>query len=424
MNRPLVAHRPARCVVNGRCSCLADARPECAGLVAGRRQALGLFTSFFLAPMAQAQVASDLLDPAVLQRQAGNHAGPDEKVPLAALAGPGVGLSMAESVAASLDALTAAAASRVTELDRLTKLIDDTQSLLQRAITLMAETMDDYRSGLFCSGCGKTKTEILKVGDTFPHPGQEIVRPTQEQIDAKEREMQAPIDRAKRELQGLQARRRKAAAERDEALSQIDAGLALWNTSLAFERQSTEHRLQVADLAYQADRAALDNAMAGLSGTAPAVQQERDKLRDARVTLERRRRAVRADGAAAQARAADRAAEHQQRIEQFLARNPLPRVLSATATITAYVHPTASFNALGGLYRMGDFNVANIGEPLPRVETFIAAFRRLPTMPTVPEPDATAKQKLRDLLKELLACEPDDAKCNARPPNGGSGVRG
>ena len=395
---------------DARCSCQVATGSGGFNTVANRRRALGLFTALLVTPVARAQATSDLLDPSVLNRKASNHTGPDGQVPAAANTGTGVGLTMAESVAASLDGLTSAAAARVTELDRLQKLSDDTQRGLQAAIALKEETMDDYRRGLFCSGCGKTKTEILKVGDTFPHPGQQIVRPTQEQIDAKEREMQAPIDRATRELQDLQARRRKTTAERDEALDQILAGLALWNTSLAFERQSIEHRLQLADLAYQADRAALDSAAARLVGAAPAVQLERDKLRDARIALEKRQRGVRADGAAAQARVSDRGVEHQQRIEQFLARKPLPRVLSASATITAYVHPTASFNALGGLYRMGDFNAAHSGEALARVETFIATFRKLPALPTSPQPSGTGNPKLKDLLKELLACEPDDAK--------------
>ena len=45
-------------------------------------------------------------------------------------------------------------------------------------------------------------------------------------------------------------------------------------------------------------------------------------------------------------------------------------------------------------------------------------------LPSAPQPSGTANLKLKDLLKDLLACEPDDAECNARPRNGGSGRRG
>jgi hypothetical protein len=60
--------------------------------------------------------------------------------------------------------------------------------------------MADYRAGLFCSGCNQTKTQILAKNEPFPHAGQQIIKPTPEQIAAKDRELQGPIDRIEGEL--------------------------------------------------------------------------------------------------------------------------------------------------------------------------------------------------------------------------------
>jgi hypothetical protein len=335
---------------------------------------------------------------------------------------------MSEMVVNSLDGLTSAAASRVAEVDRLDKLIRELQDKLARARALMDETMADYRAGLFCSGCGKTKTEILRVGDTFPHPGQQIVRATKEQIDSKEREMQRPIDSALRDLKEAQNRRSKTAAERDEALAQIDAGLALWNTSMAFERQAIDLQRQQAERVYATDRAALDKANLQLSGNTPAVEKQRDQIRNARTELEKRRRERRIELDSWDARAASSATDQQTRLENCLGRPPLQRVLSATATIATYIPAAGGFNDLGGMYRMGDFSIARHDETLQRVESFIADFRKLPAGPPAqPKPqNTTPSQKLRELLQDLSACEPGEADCKEAPKhrNGGSGVRG
>ncbi|TDM04897.1 MAG: hypothetical protein C4K60_20900 [Ideonella sp. MAG2] len=378
------------------------------------------------APLARAQSPHDLLDPSVLLRKPSHPSAPTgAELPLAEVS-LGHGLSMADSVAGSLDGLTAAAAARVNESARLNRLIDEAQAKLRRAIEVMAETMADYRQGLFCSGCGKTKTEILKAGDTFPHPGQQILRPTLAQIAAKEREMQQPVDRAQSELKELVAKRDKNAAEREEALAKMEAGLALWNTSLAYERQAIEWRLRQSERAYNADRQTLDHTAAQVAGTTPEATRERDRIRQARATLEKRQRQSRDDIAAAQSRLAASAADQQRRIDSFLARDPLPRVFSGAANITPYFLPNASFNDLGGLFRMGDFNVARNGETLARVEAFIAAFRRLPAVPAAPVPpaDGTTQQKVKDVLKELLACDPEDTECRKPGRHGGTGVRG
>lgn len=53
--------------------------------------------------------------------------------------------------------------------------------------------LNELRKGLFCTGCGKTRSQILATGSQFPHPGQRIRKATPEEIDAKRTEWDAKI---------------------------------------------------------------------------------------------------------------------------------------------------------------------------------------------------------------------------------------
>lgn len=142
---------------------------------------------------------------------------------------------MAESVVQSLASLTRAAADKVDEIASLDSKAAEMSDQTQKLQDEMEHKMGEFRSGLFCSGCKKTKSEILASGSTFPHPGQKIIRPTPEEIVAKERELQAPIDLLNGQLHTNRANRQKLVTERDEALTQIGFGLNLWRTSVSFE---------------------------------------------------------------------------------------------------------------------------------------------------------------------------------------------
>jgi hypothetical protein len=60
--------------------------------------------------------------------------------------------------------------------------------------------LEDYRQGYFCGGCGKPRSQFAP-GETFPHPGQEIVPATPEQIAAKEKEYDDKILKKQQEAQ-------------------------------------------------------------------------------------------------------------------------------------------------------------------------------------------------------------------------------
>jgi hypothetical protein len=330
---------------------------------------------------------------------------------------------MAAEVVTAMERLTRTAAARAADLTRLDERMAKVHSELRAARERLEETMADYRQGLFCSGCGKTKTEILKVGDKFPHPGQSIVRPTAAKIAAKEREMQQPVDRALRELQDVQTQRRTIFNERQEAFDQIDAGLSLWNTALAYQRHAIAHQRVLTERHHEEAKRALQNAVAGVGADGTQRQRESAKSVEARAALERRYLQATQASNAAQDRYIAKSREEISLLDTYLGRDPLPRVLIATPKIHAMVGTAAAFNALGGHFRMGSASEQGRGETVPRVENFIHAFRALPgpqegvPLPGVARtPVSPSPQQLREMLKELAACAPEDASCQATPP--------
>ncbi|MDO8370022.1 MAG: hypothetical protein Q7S71_04875 [Candidatus Nitrotoga sp.] len=209
---------------------------ECLSDLICHRALAGLFVGLLFAPTHWAQASDDLLDPGKIGAA---HKSVATETPTrhhsANHRAPSYARGMAESVTSSLDSLTHAAADLVDEVIKLDNDAHDLANKLQTLQEEMDRKMGEYRSGLFCSGCNQTKSEILAKRETFPHPGQTIIRPTQAQIDAKERELQAPIDKTDHELRANRTRRAKAVNEREEAFLQIGYGLNLWRTSITFE---------------------------------------------------------------------------------------------------------------------------------------------------------------------------------------------
>ena len=293
------------------------------------------------------------------------------------------GRSMAVSVVAAIDSLTRALAELVKSVRRL----DGEAASLASQITQLRGDMDskleEYRQGLFCSGCGHTKSEILAKGESFPHAGQTVIKATDAQIAAKQAEMQAPIDRASRELEGNRKTRKKTMDERDEAISQIDPGLSLWRTGVSADVDQIAMGETRAAAAYasqrkQADaqRGKLRAALLHPTGSDLAnmrselvmwddIARRLDAQRD-----EGRRRAH--DGLTEAGRAA---AIERNRLAEFLGRDAVREVVSTTVSV-GLNSPVFGVDALGVKFRMGSFDVARHDEVLPSVRTFVNEFKR------------------------------------------------
>jgi hypothetical protein len=337
---------------------------------------------------------------------------------------PSYARDMAGSVVSSMDSLTRSAATLSDEVTKLDKIIRELAVKLKTLQEEMAAKLEEYRLGLFCSGCGRTKSEILATGDTFPHPGQTIIRPTPEQIAAKERELQAPIDRISRELKEARAKRTKTIDERDEAMQQIDAGLALWKTSISFENSIILQDDHVKETTYQAALAKAENQLSALKvasnkKASPANARESKKWEDIKLNLNKQRvherRATRDD----LARAATAAERERDELNAYFSRGTLNQLITLAASI-GFVGPDGDFNGLGGLYRMGSYSLSGRDEVLPSVNSFVIAFRNSPrnlssSKGTLPTPDVPLPQQLKNKLKDLLKCDPEAGeKCAPR----------
>ena len=78
--------------------------------------------------------------------------------------------NMAASVVNSLDSLTRSAASLNDEIIKLDKNVRELAVKQKKLQDDMETKMEEYRSGLFCSGCSKTRSEILAIRGLNRYP--------------------------------------------------------------------------------------------------------------------------------------------------------------------------------------------------------------------------------------------------------------
>ncbi|MBC3880964.1 hypothetical protein H8K35_01395 [Undibacterium sp. LX40W] len=152
--------------------------------------------------------------------------------------------AMAERSVSALAGLCANTNALIEQLAKLRAEIAEQQRKRQELEAFKAAEMEDYRNGLFCSGCNRTKRDILSKGETFPHSGQKIIAPTPEQIANKDAELQRPID----QLTAALAKNNKDAVVTDTIMrdgrEQIEFGVWLWETSIGSERSAMQKNLQ------------------------------------------------------------------------------------------------------------------------------------------------------------------------------------
>lgn len=91
-----------------------------------------------------------------------------------------------------------------------------------KALAILAE----MKKGLFCSGCGQTRSQILAKGEQFPHPGQHIVAASKEQLRQKTNELNGQLDQLNGEQRRLEALREKKVQEFNEKLKALRSRLA------------------------------------------------------------------------------------------------------------------------------------------------------------------------------------------------------
>lgn len=372
-----------------------------------------------------------LLDPTRPAARSGSTAGGASSRPGSNHQPPGYARGMAGSVVRTMDSLTRAAADLIDEILKIEERIRELEGKLQ---TLRAEKeamMEEYRNGLFCSGCNRTKSEILVTGSTFPHPGQSIIRPTPEQIAAKERELQEPIDRLSRELQELRATLLKICSERDEAVLQIGYGLSLWRCAISYENALIWQNENESIAAYKSARDKTDDQLVKLQ---LEMFSEKNKVKfdlmagekqmwlDEQDKLERQRATERRAWQNALQQATVSVNNEKTQLEIYLARERLSQFVTAVP-ISSFVGTISSPYNLGIKYRMGSYRVADNDQVLPAVNRFINDFRQSPGPPAaevaapgagVPAQNGVIVPKLKGVMRDLLICDPATGKC---PPS-------
>lgn len=248
--------------------------------------------------------------------------------------------------------------------------------------------MAEYRSGLFCSGCQQSRSQILAKHEPFPHPGMHIVKPTEAEIQAKDAALQAPIDRALAERQGLQKRLAELKARLNDILEQLEFGVRLWRTAATCEENLI---LQETDRRLKQDRSDKDKADRQVASAFLHLSSKDPKDRAQAEADTRLWKAV-AEKAETQqardlawARQAIQAAEtvrqaEQREIDGFLGRGKLSTRTSLSASFTR-ASVMASHPQLGGNFRMGALRPEGVPyalqteSPLASVDQFIARFR-------------------------------------------------
>lgn len=344
-------------------------------------------------PLARAQLgqAQDLIDPTTLRSS--RVSSPTDLAPTRRPEGrldPDYARGMAANVTSALLALIRAYGAAANQVGTLTAKEKQLTEALAAAIRDKAAKLDEFRQGLFCSGCNQTKSEILAKGEQFPHAGQRIIQPSAEQIAAKERELQANIDKLDAELKKTTAARRKADQDVSAIRDEIFTGMTLWRTAVGFERRLVRQRDADDEDAYQRERAKITQQLnAGqreltlAKGVAP-LQRGIDDLTmwgDTLRRVEDRRGRERSANTQRMA-GVDTAARREVAQVQTVAADEAAKITAFGLAgylniVTVPMNASADGEAGGSNFRMGRYDQASIGQILPNVAIFVGRARNM-----------------------------------------------
>lgn len=256
--------------------------------------------------------------------------------------------------------------------------------------------LDEYRQGLFCSGCGQTKSEILAKGEQFPHSGQHVIAATPQQIAAKELELDRQIDAITKQLDTANQNYRTADEEASEAIDQLAFGMQLWRLAIGFEQRLIDQEVQDICMPAQRDYRQADEQVRKIKASLPTnaspdqfarVEADLKLWSDLLMASATRGRGAVANGRSrrdAAVAAARRGRDGLTSTGNSVIANtsdPLRANLIQNQVLTIaferYLECPTSAGSLK-FFRMGDFSPARKGEILPSVRTFIERFDQTP----------------------------------------------
>jgi predicted Fe-S protein YdhL (DUF1289 family) len=416
-----------------------------------RRSVLGFLIATPVAITARA-ADSSLLDPAAIRRKpasddlldpsaiGASKAGrtPTASVLPSSLPSPEKARNVAASTTNALRSLIGAYGGLCRKYDERDRLARDLAKRIVQLEESKEAKLEEYRQGLFCSGCGKTRSEILAKGESFPHPGQHVISATPEQIAAKERELNAEIDREKAREQQAIKDRNSVKPEIDEALNQIREGVAYWRTSVyAHKALVSLEESNSADL-YLAEQKRIDqqiNRIRSDSRTATRLSQLDSQATDLDRWLKLRNEGYRQreqtrlanqdrklkgemQARSERDRLVEFAQAESERIPDFNSSTILMAVVRTLSPggVIGQFDPTP--NTRGMYFRMGDHTPERKGRILPEVNTFITQVSSIPAAryPRIDPPSAESDlvSYIQNRIRTLAAkCESDpDSNCD------------
>ncbi len=340
--------------------------------------------------------AQDLLDPTSLKSsRVSTVATPSARARPADWVGPGYARDMASSVTSALITLIRAYGSIAEQIGKLQDQEKDLAQKLTDALRNKEAKLEEYRQGLFCSGCGKTKSEILARNEQFPHSGQEIIKATPEQIAAKERELQAEIDRLNKALTDVRAKLAQLTPDINTIRSQIFDGMGVWRTATGFERRLIRQEDNFDAIDYVRERQTISKQLDAAQKDALTAKEPGDFSRiiadldlwsgTLRRTEERRGGEMSRTSQAM----ADNETNSRRQVAQVdsVAKEVASRITAFGYAgylniVTVPMGPNIDPNGLSGeasgyTFRMGKYDKEGFGEIIPRVAEFIGRARNL-----------------------------------------------
>ena len=96
--------------------------------------------------------------------------------------------------------------------------------------------LDEMRQGLFCSGCMKTRAQIVASGDTFPHQGQRSIPASPEQIKQCEDTYDGRLDPLRQQLKTAQNDERQRLSDLQAAHHALNVQIPAYHRDIAQEQ--------------------------------------------------------------------------------------------------------------------------------------------------------------------------------------------
>lgn len=148
-----------------------------------------------------------------------------------------VATNMASNTYSAVMGLISSAASSSKAFDEQDAKYKKFKNLFEKAVADKNDKMAEYRAGLFCSGCGQTKSQILSKGEQFPHPGMTIIKPTAQQIADFEAKLNKIIEEYKANRDSAKAPLDDMKGKAQATFNQIKHGIELWRVASNFARK-------------------------------------------------------------------------------------------------------------------------------------------------------------------------------------------